>query len=259
MNRQPYHLVEKSPWPFTGSIGALCTALGLVIWFSIKTPILIMVGLLVIILTILSWWRDVIRERTLIGHHTSTVVRAHRIGIVLLIVSEIFLFLSFLWAFFHSSWTISPNLGCVWPPIGIQALDPLGVPLLNTGFLLSSGATVTWAHHAVIAGENREAKDGLKWTILLGVIFTGLQAIEYNEAPFTIADRVYGSVLLVATGLHGLHVLIGTTLLAVCLYRTTEIHFRPRHHVGLEAAVWYWHLVDVVWIFLYMCVYWWGS
>ena len=259
MNRQPYHLVEKRPWPLTGSIGALSTALGLVIWFNQKSPILLILGLILIVITILCWWRDVIRESTFIGHHTSVVISAHRIGIILLIVSEILFLLSLLWALLHSSWTISPNLGCVWPPIGVNALNPLRVPLLNTGLLLSSGATVTWAHHAVISGDQDEAANALKWTVTLGAIFTGLQAIEYLEAPFTIADSVYGSVFFVATGLHGLHVLIGTTFLIVCTVRVSQLHFSPTHHVGLEAAVWYWHLVDVVWILLYLCVYWWGS
>ena len=259
MNRQPFHLVEVRPWPFTGSIGAFATAIGLVKWFRQKSPFLIYFGVFLIILTIIQWWRDVIRERTFIGHHTSAVVKAHRIGMVLFIVSEVFFFLSFFWAFFHRSWSISPNLGCVWPPVGIQALDPFAVPLLNTGFLLSSGVTVTWAHHSVVAGDQKGSIQGLQLTVFLGAIFTLLQAIEYKEAPFTIADRVYGSVFFVATGFHGLHVLIGSTFLLVCLFRTYYFHFGPRHHVGLESAIWYWHFVDVVWIFLYLCLYWWGS
>lgn len=247
------------PWPFTGSMGALATAIGLVKWLSQKPPVLLSFGLFLIILTIIQWWRDVIRERRFIGHHTSEVVSAHRWGILLFIVSEVFFFLSFFWAFFHRTWAISPNLGCIWPPIGIEALCPVHVPLLNTGLLLSSGATVTWAHHSIIRGDKVGAIQGLALTIFLGLSFTALQAMEYMETPLTIADSVYGSVFFVATGLHGLHVLIGTGFMIVCFFRTVLYHFRPSHHVGLEACVWYWHFVDVVWIFLYLCVYYWGS
>nr|BDC91893.1 cytochrome c oxidase subunit III [Armandia sp. GK-2021] len=259
MNRQPFHLVEMSPWPLTGSMGAFATAMGLVKWFSQGCLTLLLFGLFLIVLTMIQWWRDIVRESTFMGHHTSPVVKAHRLGMVLLIVSEVFFFLSFFWAFFHSSWSVHPALGCVWPPIGIQAMDPLAVPLLNTGLLLSSGATVTWAHHSVLCGDGKGSVQGLLVTVFLGAIFTLLQVMEYQEAPFTIADSVYGSVFFVATGFHGLHVLIGSTLMVVCLFRASYNHFAPVHHVGLEAAVWYWHFVDVVWIFLYLCLYWWGS
>jgi cytochrome c oxidase subunit 3 len=182
-----------------------------------------------------------------------------RWGMVLFIISEVFFFLSFFWAFFHSSLSPSPELGRVWPPIGVEAFDPFTVPLLNTIVLLSSGISVTWAHHALIAGDHDSAFQGLLFTVILGLYFTILQAIEYLEARFRIADRVYGSSFFIATGFHGLHVIVGTTFLVVCLIRVSRAHFSKSHHFGFEAAAWYWHFVDVVWLFLYISIYWWGG
>jgi len=178
---------------------------------------------------------------------------------ILFILSEICFFFSFFWAFFHSSLVPTIELGSVWPPQGIEVLNPFSVPLLNTAVLLSSGATVTWAHHAIISGKRDEAIQGLFLTLILGALFTSLQVMEYIEASFCIADSVYGSVFFVATGFHGLHVIIGTTFLAVCWFRLLYHQFTRHHHFGFEAASWYWHFVDVVWLFLYVCIYWWGS
>lgn len=255
----PFHLVEPSPWPLTGAIGALTTAIGLAIWFHKETILGLYLGLLLIILTILQWWRDVVREGTFLGFHTKRVVKGLRYGIILFILSEVLFFFAFFWAFFHRRLAPTPEIGCCWPPIGIEPLNPFGVPLLNTAVLLASGVTVTWAHHALIQGDRRETLQALLLTILLGGYFTVLQAIEYFEAPFTIADSVYGSTFFVTTGFHGLHVIIGSTFLSVCLFRAINRHFNPTHHFGFEAAAWYWHFVDVVWIGLFLCLYWWGS
>lgn len=168
-------------------------------------------------------------------------------------------FFSFFWAFFHRRLSPSPELGRIWPPVGIQPFNPFNIPLLNTAILLASGATVTWAHHRLIHSEHSEAIFRLLVTISLGVYFTALQAFEYIEASFSIADSVYGSTFFVATGFHGLHVLIGTTFLLVCFFRLAKAHFSPDHHFGFEAAAWYWHFVDVVWLFLYISIYWWGG
>lgn len=204
------------------------------------------------------WWRDVIREATYQGHHTLVVQKGLKIGMLWFIISEVCFFISFFWAFFHSALSPAVELGVVWPPVGIQALNPFEVPLLNTAILLSSGATVTWSHHALIAGNRKQAISGLLLTIILGVLFTALQALEYYEASFTIADSVYGSTFFVATGFHGLHVLIGTTFLTVCFVRMLKHHFTKWHHNGFEASIWYWHFVDYVWIFLFISIYWWG-
>jgi len=259
MPRNPFHLVEPSPWPLTASIGAFLLAIGLARWFHNYGPYCLLIALSVVILTIFQWWRDVVREATFQGHHTRYVSQGLRYGIILFIVSEVWFFIAFFWAFFHRRLAPTPELGCCWPPIGVNPLNPFRVPLLNTSVLLASGVSVTWAHHAIIEGNRNSAIQALSLTVLLGIYFTFLQAGEYVAAPFTIADSIYGSTFFVATGFHGAHVLIGSTFLAVCLRRLIIIHFSTGHHFGFEAAAWYWHFVDVVWICLYLCIYWWGT
>nr|YP_008081545.1 cytochrome c oxidase subunit III [Ascalohybris subjacens]AGK07589.1 cytochrome c oxidase subunit III [Ascalohybris subjacens] len=258
-HNHPYHLVDYSPWPLTGALAALATTAGMVKWFHQYDMTLLMLGNIIMILTMLQWWRDVIRESTLQGLHTSNVITGLRWGMILFIVSEVFFFVSFFWAFFHSSLSPTVELGLSWPPAGILPFNPLEVPLLNTVILLSSGVTITWAHHSLMNNNYTQTAQGLFFTVLLGIYFTILQAYEYIEAPFTIADSVYGSTFFVATGFHGLHVLIGTTFLAVCFMRHVNFHFSANHHFGFEAAAWYWHFVDVVWLFLYISIYWWGG
>nr|AOY40912.1 cytochrome c oxidase subunit 3 [Cipangopaludina cathayensis] len=258
MSRNPYHLVEFSPWPLTGSIGALFLTLGLVGWFHLGIYSLLLVGLFLIMFTMIQWWRDVVRESTYQGFHTVKVCKGLRWGMILFIASEVLFFFAFFWAYFHSSLAPSLELGSCWPPVGVYPLNPFGVPLLNTGVLLSSGVTVTWAHHSLMEGCWFSGLWGLICTISLGVYFTFLQAGEYFEAPFNISDGVYGSTFFVATGFHGLHVLIGSTFLFVCFIRVLFNHFSMGHHFGFEAAAWYWHFVDVVWLFLYLSIYWWG-
>nr|AJD83554.1 cytochrome c oxidase subunit III [Cynoglossus trigrammus] len=255
----PYHMVDPSPWPLTGAAAALFLTSGLTLWFHFNSTYLLKLGLILIALTAFLWWRDVIREGTFQGHHTPPVQKGLRYGMLLFIISEVFFFAGFFWAFYHSSLAPTMELGGIWPPTGITPLNPFEVPLLNTAVLLASGVTVTWAHHSITTGEREQAIHSLLITIALGTYFTLLQALEYYEAPFTIADSAYGSTFFVATGFHGLHVIIGTTFLAVCLLRQTLYHFTSKHHFGFEAAAWYWHFVDVVWLFLYVSIYWWGS
>nr|BCH36380.1 cytochrome c oxidase subunit 3 [Acanthaster planci]BCH36402.1 cytochrome c oxidase subunit 3 [Acanthaster planci]BCN86738.1 cytochrome c oxidase subunit 3 [Acanthaster planci] len=232
---------------------------GLILWFHTNSNSLLIAGTLLLTLTILNWWRDVIREATFQGSHTLPVNTGLRYGMILFITSEICFFFAFFWAFFHSSLAPTIELGVSWPPTGISPINPFLVPLLNTAVLLSSGVTVTWAHHSILAGNRTESIQALFLTIALGIYFTALQAWEYYDSPFTIADSVYGSTFFVATGFHGLHVLIGTTFLLICFLRLIFFHFSNNHHFGFEAAAWYWHFVDVVWLFLYVCIYWWGS
>jgi len=255
----PYHLVDKRPWPLLASIGAISLTTGLLKWFHDLNRNLIFMGLIRILLISSLWWRDISREGSHQGLHTLEVTTGLRWGIVLFIVSEILFFFSFFWAFFNRSLNSTFELGSVWPPTGIQTFNPFTIPLLNTAILLGSGVRVTWAHHSLVEGIHNNIIYGLTLTILLGLYFSALQALEYYEASFTIRDSVYGTTFFVATGFHGLHVIIGTTFLIVCLYRAIEGHYSRNHHIGYEAAIWYWHFVDIVWLFLYTWIYWWGS
>nr|QTC08154.1 cytochrome c oxidase subunit III [Parachauliodes japonicus] len=258
-SNHPFHLVDYSPWPLTGALGAFTTVSGLIMWFHQYSPNLLFLGNIITLLTMYQWWRDITREGTFQGHHTLIVTTGLRWGMILFIVSEVFFFISFFWAFFHSSLSPSIELGAIWPPTGVTPFNPLQIPLLNTAILLTSGVTVTWAHHSLMEGNFTQTIQGLFFTVILGIYFTLLQGYEYNEASFTIADAVYGSTFYMATGFHGLHVIIGTTFLLICLIRQINCHFSSNHHFGFEAAAWYWHFVDVVWLFLYISIYWWGS
>ena len=254
----PYHLVDPSPWPYIMGCAVFFTTSGSVIYFHYSSKILLLIGLLSIGFCLYLWLKDVIIEGTYQGLHSKATLDGLKIGFVLFIVSEILLFFTFFWAFFHSSLSPAVEIGVMWPPMGVDALNPFSVPLLNTAVLVSSGVTVTWAHHSIVCGNRKEALKGLSFTVILGVIFTLLQVFEYFEASFCIADSVYGSTFFVATGFHGFHVLVGTIFLTICLIRLNYSHFTRSHHFGFEAASWYWHFVDVVWLFLYICIYWWG-
>nr|YP_009743919.1 cytochrome c oxidase subunit III [Protambulyx astygonus]QIE12690.1 cytochrome c oxidase subunit III [Protambulyx astygonus] len=258
-NFHPYHLVDYSPWPLTGAIGVLTLVTGMVKWFHNFNMNLLILGYIITIMTMFQWWRDICREGTFQGKHTILVTKGLRWGMILFIVSEIFFFISFFWAFFHSS--LSPNIeiGTMWPPKGIYPFNPFQIPLLNTIILISSGVTVTWAHHALMENNYTQMTQSLLMTIMLGIYFTILQTYEYLEAPFSIADSIYGSTFFMATGFHGLHVIIGTIFLIVCFFRQLNKHFSNNHHFGFEAAAWYWHFVDIVWLFLYISIYWWGN
>jgi cytochrome c oxidase subunit 3 len=257
----PFHLVDPSPWPFVGAMSTLITTVGAVMYMHSFAggQYLLPLGLIMIIVTMAVWWRDVIREATFEGHHTYMVQKGLRMGMIIFILSEVLFFAAFFWGYFHSSLAPAIEIGAVWPPKGIQALNQWEVPLLNTVILLSSGATVTWAHHSIVSGDRNGAILGLLLTVILAVIFTALQALEYYEAPFTIADSIYGTTFFMSTGFHGLHVIIGTIFLAVCLVRLINYHFTKHHHFGFEAAAWYFHFVDVVWLFLFVSIYWWGA
>lgn len=205
------------------------------------------------------WWRDVIRESTLEGHHTKVVQLGLRYGFILFIVSEVMFFFAFFWAFFHSSLAPAVEIGGIWPPKGIGVLNPWEIPFLNTLILLSSGAAVTWAHHAILAGKEQQAVYASVATVSLALVFTGFQGMEYYQAPPTVPDGIHGSTFPSATGFHGFHVIIGTIFPIICGIRQYLGHLTKKHHVGFEAAAWYWHFVDVVWLFLFVSIYWWGG
>jgi len=255
----PFHLVNFSPWPLLGSIRTFILVSGLIKWFHQYNINLFILGMLTTILIIYQWWRDISRERTFQGLHTINVVNGLKWGIILFIISEILFFISFFWSFFHRS--LSPNIEIriVWPPIGIKPFNPIQIPLLNTVILLSSGISVTWAHHRLIKNNHYQRTISLLITIMLGGYFSILQAYEYIEASFSIADSIYGTTFFITTGFHGIHVLIGSTFLLICLIRHLNFHFSTAHHFGFEAAAWYWHFIDVIWLFLFISIYWWGN
>lgn len=257
----PFHLVEASPWPLLTANATLSLTVGGVLYMNgiAYGSTLLTLGFLSTLFAFILWFRDITTEGTYLGDHTLIVQKGLTMGVALFIVTEAFFFLSIFWRYFHSSLAPTVELGSQWPPSGLTALNPMTVPLLNTVLLLSSGATVTYAHHAVIEGNRQAAVLGLGLTILLATLFTALQGLEYVEADFTIADGVYGSCFFFSTGFHGFHVLIGTLFIAVMFYRMIAYHFTSEHHIGLEASILYWHFVDVVWLFLYAAVYWWGS
>jgi cytochrome c oxidase subunit III len=255
-HKHPYHLVDPSPWPIVGSAAAGILFGGAVYWMHGGPWFIMVLGLLGVLAVMFVWWRDVIREAVYGGYHTPVVQIGLRYGMALFIASEVMFFAAFFWAFFTSS--LFP-VGGVWPPKGIHPFDPFEIPFLNTMVLLLSGTTVTWAHHALLEGDRKNLIRGLLITVLLGITFTCLQAYEYSHAAFGFKEGIYPSTFFMATGFHGFHVIIGTCFLAVCLFRAIAGQFKPDHHFGFEAAAWYWHFVDVVWLFLFVCIYVWGS
>nr|YP_003412086.1 cytochrome c oxidase subunit 3 [Phaeoceros laevis]ACT75294.1 cytochrome c oxidase subunit 3 [Phaeoceros laevis] len=256
-----YHLVDPSPRLILVLLGALASTVGGVMYMYSFTGggTLLSLGLGMILYTMIVWWRDVICEFTYEGHHTFMVQLGLRYGMILFIVFEVMFFLAFFRAFFHSSLAPTVEIGAIWPSKGIDVLDPWGIPFLNTLILLLSGAAITWAHHAILAGLKEEAVYALVATVSLALVFTGLQGMEYVEAPFTIPDGIYGFTFSSAMGFHGFHVIVGTIFLIICGICEYLGHFTEKHHFGFEAAAWYWHFVDVVWLFLFLSIYWWGG
>jgi len=263
--KHPYHLVDPSPWPIVGATAAGLLAFGAVEAMHNRTYILFTIGLLAVLATMFLWWRDVVRESRTPGLHTAIVRLGLRYGMILFIASEVMFFVAFFWAFFH--YALFPSHLAdglfakeVWPPPGVYTFDPWHLPLLNTMILLLSGCTVTWAHHSLLHGDRKGLISGLACTIGLGLAFTAIQAYEYSIAPFKFIDGgVYPSTFFLATGFHGFHVIVGTIFLIVCLFRAMRGHFTPERHFGFEAAAWYWHFVDVVWLFLFVCIYVWAA
>lgn len=261
VQRHPFHLVDPSPWPFVASLSAFSCVIGGVLYMHayVQGEVVLLFGFTMLIIIMFVWWRDVIREATFEGHHTGIVQRGLRYGVILFIVSEILFFFAFFWAFFHSSLAPAVEIGSMWPPKGINVLNPWEIPFLNTLILLLSGCTITWAHHAIVAGYRTQGILGLFLTIFLALIFTSLQGFEYSMADFCLSDGIYGSTFYMATGFHGFHVIVGTIFLVVCIMRLFKYHLTKQHHFGFEAAAWYWHFVDVVWLFLFVSIYWWGG
>lgn len=251
----PFHLVTLRPWPILGAIRIFRIIFGIVDWFNNYYNFQNLLGIFCVILVCIQWWRDVIRERTFQGWHTLKVFNGLQLGIILFITSELLFFVSFFWSFFHIRLSPDVELGLIWPPKGIIFFNPIEIPLLNTIILLLSGLTITWSHYRLLIIKKKEFKISLFLTCFLGFYFTLIQSYEYIESSFSISDSVFGSTFFLITGFHGIHVIIGTIFLSVNFLRSLKNHFSEIHHFGFEAAAWYWHFVDVVWLFLYLFVY----
>nr|YP_010385512.1 cytochrome c oxidase subunit III [Halotydeus destructor]UPN63256.1 cytochrome oxidase subunit 3 [Halotydeus destructor] len=255
----PFHMVEMSPWPLLTSTALLFLTTSIISWLTTKN--IFMMSMMVLIVSSLSfmWWKDVAREAKNQGFHSTAVMQGMKMGMVLFIASEVLFFTSFFWSFFHSS--VSPNIemGQMWPPVPIKSFNPMNVPLLNTIILISSGVSVTWAHHCIIKNNYKKSVKSMVLTVILGIYFSMLQGLEYMEAEFSMSDSIYGSSFFMSTGFHGIHVIIGTTFLATCTIRMMKKQISSKHMVGFEMAAWYWHFVDVVWLMLYTFMYWWGA
>ncbi len=270
-----YHIVDPSPWPLVTSFAALVTAIGAIGLFrwrmgehlaiggvDIANPWIFLAGFVLLLYAMGSWWADVVSEAHA-GHHTPVVGLHLRYGMILFIASEVMFFVAWFWAWFDAAlfpgeakqYLRAAFTGGVWPPHGVETFDPWHLPLLNTLILLLSGTTVTAAHHALIDDDRAGFRQGLAATVVLGMLFTCLQAYEYAHAHFGFSGSIYGASFFMATGFHGFHVIVGTIFLAVCLIRAEKGHFTPKQHFGFEAATWYWHFVDVVWLFLFVVVY----
>jgi cytochrome c oxidase subunit 3 len=260
--KQPYHLVDPSPWPILGALGGFLTVFGIVLAAHYGSYLVLIAGVIVVLGTMFFWWRDVLRESRTPGTHGPIVRLGLRYGMTLFIASEVMFFVGFFWAYFN--FLIFPdtqgNGQTVWPPTNVHTFDPFHLPFLNTMILLLSGTTVTWAHHSLLVGDRKNLLRGLGITVLLGLTFTICQAVEYSHAPFAFSGGgVYSSTFFLATGFHGFHVIVGTCFLAVCWFRARDNQLTPERHFGFEAAAWYWHFVDVVWLFLFVCIYWYGA
>nr|YP_011036620.1 cytochrome c oxidase subunit III [Aphrodes bicincta]WRK21224.1 cytochrome c oxidase subunit III [Aphrodes bicincta] len=258
MNNHPFHLVNNSPWPICASFGVLTLAFGMIMFMHKNSLVLVSFGGFLVIISSIQWWRDVIRESTFQGLHTKKVMMNMKWGMILFIISEVMFFTSFFWTFFHSSLSPSMDIGLQWPPKSINTFNPMSIPMLNTMILLYSGISMTWAHHSIIQKNYTQSMQALILTVSLGVYFSFLQMYEYMESPFCISDSIYGSTFFLSTGFHGIHVLIGSVFIFIMMIRLKNLHISNKHHVGFESSAWYWHFVDVVWLFLYLSIYWWG-
>nr|YP_009092373.1 cytochrome c oxidase subunit III [Orthogonalys pulchella]AIC37438.1 cytochrome c oxidase subunit III [Orthogonalys pulchella] len=252
----PFHMVSVSPWPLLVSLNLLLMMMSFIYYLQEFELSYFLILLISLILLMYQWWRDVVRESLYQGEHTIFIVKMLKLGMFLFILSELFFFVSFFWSYFHFYLSPSIDIGSMWPPKGVKIFNPMNIPLLNTVILISSGVTLTYSHYNIIMLKYYKSMFWLFFTILLGLYFSVLQWFEYEESYFSMWDSVYGSNFFLMTGFHGLHVIIGTIFLFVCFIRLMFKQFSLDHHFGFEGASWYWHFVDIVWLFLYMFVYW---
>lgn len=254
----PFLAVQTSFWPLLVSLILFSLLGNTVLFINIKASLAVLLfSLFFTVLVSFLWWKDFSRE-SMLGYHTHKLEVRLRISMLLFILSEVFFFVSFFWAFYDASLAPSIELGIVWPPKGILPLSVYSVPLLNTVILLTSGITVTWAHHSLINNFFYKRFVSLLFTVVLGAYFLYIQYLEYREAQFAISDGAYGRTFFMATGFHGIHVIVGTLFLTYSLFNLLSGKLLFNHHFSFEAAAWYWHFVDVVWLILFISIYWWG-
>lgn len=256
---QPYFILNLSPWPILTALNTFNLIISNIIIINFKFNLISLINFLIIIIISILWWRDVIRERTFQGNHNFFIINLIKFRIILFIISEIFLFISFFWNFLHNSLAPSIELGLNWPPKNIIFFNPLLIPLLNTIILLTSRFTITLTHFYLLNNSKKKTIIFINLTIILSIYFLILQALEYNQATFTFSDSIFGSSFYIATGFHGLHVIIGTIFLIINLLRILKLHFSFIHHIRFELAAWYWHFIDIIWLFLYITFYWWNN
>lgn len=256
---QPYFILNLRPWPILISINTFNLIISNIIILNFKITYFILFNLILIIIVAIIWWRDIIRERTFQGNHNFNIINLIKFRIILFIISEIFLFISFFWNFLHNSLAPSIELGLNWPPKNINFFNPILIPLLNTIILLTSRFTITLTHFYLLNNNIKKSIKFINLTIILRIYFLILQIVEYKQATFTFSDSVFGSSFYIATGFHGLHVIIGTLFLLINLIRIIKLHFSFIHHIRFELRTWYWHFIDIIWLFLYITFYWWNN
>lgn len=249
-----FHVLSLSLWPIVISRAVLISFIRLYLSIKVGFNILILIAIIVI----LNWFKDVRRESDLLVEHSFINNIFFKTGIILFISSEVMFFVSFFWCYFDFVLVVDIELGNVWPPKGIQRISPFRIPLLNTLILLSSGVLITWTHFSILNNDWFYSVVTLLFTLVLGVYFLFIQYQEYIDATYTFIRRGYGRIFFLATGFHGFHVLLGCILIAARLYRLIILSCDSFSHYNFEFSAWYWHFVDVVWLFLYIFIYWWG-
>nr|YP_009341843.1 cytochrome c oxidase subunit III [Mindarus keteleerifoliae]AKM70084.1 cytochrome oxidase subunit III [Mindarus keteleerifoliae] len=256
---QPYFILNLSPWPILMSMNLFNMMISNIMMMNYKMNSIMLMNIFMIILISILWWRDIIRESTFMGNHNFFIMNLIKFSMIMFIISEMFLFISFFWNFLHNSLSPSIELGLNWPPKNIEFFNPLLIPLLNTIILLTSSFTITLSHFYLLNNNSKKSMNFLLLTMTLSMYFLMLQALEYNQATFTFSDSIFGSSFYMATGFHGLHMMIGTLFLMINLMRMLKLHFSFIHHISFELSAWYWHFIDIIWLFLYMTFYWWNN
>nr|YP_010999046.1 cytochrome c oxidase subunit III [Pealius mori]WPM91804.1 cytochrome c oxidase subunit III [Pealius mori]CAD5105721.1 cytochrome c oxidase subunit 3 [Pealius mori] len=258
MSNHFFHLVNFSPWPILMAFNLINVGSSIIIMILNKELIPVSIAVILVLMIKFQWWRDVVREALYEGAHSKMVKQGISMGVLSFIISELCFFVSFFWMYFYLSLSPDMVMGMVWPPAGITSVNFLDIPLLNTLILLASGFFITWSHYSLMKSSDSEMKISYVTAILLGIYFFIIQMYEYYELSFDLSDSAFGSSFFILTGFHGFHVVVGILFLSVNFKRLINNNFSMMYPMGFEYSIWYWHFVDVVWLFLYLFLYWWG-